>query len=109
MAKNNFKRKKKPGVVRRILPYFVIILVAAALIVAVILITSRKGNKDRQEIQTVVLCRIFAPEFSGGGFRFLIAEFKRFQVFFKKGFKVHSLQWLPVKGQVCSSLRKKGG
>ena len=54
MAKNNFKRKKKPGVVRRILPYFVIILVAAALIVAVILITSRKGNKDRQEIQTVV-------------------------------------------------------
>ena len=25
-GKNNFKRKKKPGVVRRILPYFVIIL-----------------------------------------------------------------------------------
>ena len=54
MAKNNFKRKKKPGVIRRILPYFVIILVAAALIVAVIVITSRKGNKERQEIQTVV-------------------------------------------------------
>lgn len=54
MAKNNFKRKKKPGVIRRILPYFVIILVAAALIVAVIVITSRKGNKDHQEIQTVV-------------------------------------------------------
>ena len=54
MAKNNFKRKKKPGMIRRILPYFVIILVAAALIFAVIVITSRKGNKDRQEIQTVV-------------------------------------------------------
>ncbi len=54
MAKNNFKRKKKPGVIRRILPYFVIILVAAALIVAVIVITSRKGNKDHQEIQMVV-------------------------------------------------------
>ncbi len=54
MAKNNFKRKKKPGMIRRILPYFVIILVAAALIFAVIMITSRKGNKDRQEIQTVV-------------------------------------------------------
>lgn len=54
MAKENFKRRKKPGVIRRILPYFIIILVAAALIVAVIVITSRKGNKDRQEIQTVV-------------------------------------------------------
>lgn len=54
MAKNNFNRKKKPGVIRRILPYFIIILVAAALIVAVIVITSRKGNKERQEIQTVV-------------------------------------------------------
>ncbi len=54
MAKNNFKRKKKPGMIRRILPYFVIILVAAALIAAVIVITSRKGNRDHQEIQTVV-------------------------------------------------------
>lgn len=54
MAKDNFRRKKQPGFIRKVLPYTVIILVAAALIAAVILITSRKGNKDRQEIQTVV-------------------------------------------------------
>ena len=73
MAKNNFKRKKKPGVVRRILPYFVIILVAAALIVAVILITSRKGNKDRQEIQTVVYLR----KQTARNFVFIFVQFER--------------------------------
>lgn len=54
MAKDNFRRRKKPGVVRRILPYFIIILVAAALITLVIIITSRKGNQNHKEIQTVV-------------------------------------------------------
>ena len=64
---------------------------------------------QRHEVQSVVLCRIFAPEFSGNGFRFLVPEFKRFQVFFEKGFKVYILLWCLIKGQVGFTLRKKGG
>lgn len=54
MADKNNRRRKKPGMLRKIFPYFAIILVASVLIVAIIWLTSRNGRHDRQDMPSLM-------------------------------------------------------
>ena len=63
---------------------------------------------QRQEIQTVALCRIVTPESGGCTFRILVPQFKGFEVFLENAFEVCRIESRPVRRQVSVRFRKQG-